>query len=194
MGRAVPRDASRNGRLQRHAKGEITGRGGKRLGIDNLARRGIAGRGVLADVARYYESIGKSIDYTKAESIPLEDLEATLAASEESSFAMATSCSSASDGPSSITAPSPNLKEELARETVVPGIEGTHRVAEWIWNHHLAAVASDSPALEALPKAAGDPEFCTSTCWRFSGCRSAKCGTSRSWAMIARRTGNTSSS
>ncbi len=37
-------------------KTEITGRGGTRLGIDNLARRGIAGRGVLADIARYYES------------------------------------------------------------------------------------------------------------------------------------------
>jgi hypothetical protein len=59
-------------------KGEITGRGGTRLGIDNLAKRGIAGRGVLADIARYYESVGKSIDYMKAESIPLEDLEATL--------------------------------------------------------------------------------------------------------------------
>ena len=42
---------------------EITGRGGTRLGIDNLARRGIAGRGVLADVARYYERVGKSINF-----------------------------------------------------------------------------------------------------------------------------------
>ena len=45
------------------------------------------------------------------------------------------------------------VKEELARETVVPGIEGSVRVARWLWENHLAAVASDSPALEALPKA-----------------------------------------
>src|SRR5258708_4418562 len=57
---------------------QITGRGGMRLGIDNLARRGIAGRGVLADVARYYDRVGKSIDFTRAESIPLEDGQATL--------------------------------------------------------------------------------------------------------------------
>ena len=57
---------------------QITGRGGMRLGIDNLARRGIAGRGVLADVARYYDRIGKSIDFTKAESIPLDDVKAAL--------------------------------------------------------------------------------------------------------------------
>ena len=57
---------------------QITGRGGMRLGIDNLARRGIAGRGVLADVARYYDRIGKSINFTSAESIPLGDVQATL--------------------------------------------------------------------------------------------------------------------
>ena len=35
---------------------EVTGRGGggTRLGIENLARRGIAGRGVLIDAARYF--------------------------------------------------------------------------------------------------------------------------------------------
>src|SRR5882757_7027709 len=47
---------------------QITGRGGMRLGIDNLARRGIAGRGVLADVALYYDNNGKTINFTKAES------------------------------------------------------------------------------------------------------------------------------
>src|SRR5208337_1042497 len=57
---------------------EMTGRGGTRLGIDNLARHGIAGRGVLADVARYYDRAGKSIHFTKAESIPLDDVQATL--------------------------------------------------------------------------------------------------------------------
>jgi kynurenine formamidase len=51
---------------------------------------------------------------------------------------------------------SEEIKAELARETVVPGIEGSERTARWLWDNHLAAVASDSPALEALPKAAGN--------------------------------------
>jgi kynurenine formamidase len=134
---------------------EITGRGGMRLGIDNLARRGIAGRGVLADVARYYDRVGKSINFTKAESIPLEDVQATL---DDAGVTLRAGdvllirigwtkfYMSASD----------HIKEELSRETVVPGIEGTERVARWLWDNHLAAVASDSPALEALPKAAGN--------------------------------------
>jgi kynurenine formamidase len=134
---------------------QMTGRGGMRLGIDNLARRGIAGRGVLADVARHYDRVGKSIDFTQAKSIPLDDLKATL---EEEGVELQTGdillirigwtkfYLSASD----------ELKAELAKETVVPGIEGSERTARWLWDNHLAAVASDSPALEALPKPAGE--------------------------------------
>ncbi len=134
---------------------QITGRGGTRLGIDNLARRGIAGRGVLADVARYYDRVGKSIDFTKAESIPLEDVQATL---DDAGITL-----HAGDvllirigWTKFYLSASAQIKEELSRETVVPGIEGTERVARWLWDSHLAAVASDSPALEALPKAAGN--------------------------------------
>ena len=139
-------------------KNEITGRGGKRLGIDNLAKRGIAGRGVLADIARYYESVGKSIDYMTAQSIPLEDLEATLKYQKSplrngDILLIRTGWTEFYYGLSDMQ------KEELARETVVPGIEGSDRVAKWLWDHHLAAVAADSPALEALPKPEGNAEF-----------------------------------
>jgi kynurenine formamidase len=131
---------------------EITGRGGKRLGIDNLARRGIAGRGVLADIGRYYAQSGKTINYTAAQSIPLEDLEATLTA-QESPLRPGDILLVRIGWTKFYLGASRDVKEELARETVVPGIEGSLRVARWIWENHLAAVASDSPALEALPKA-----------------------------------------
>jgi kynurenine formamidase len=133
---------------------QMTGRGGTRLGIDNLARRGIAGRGVLADVARYYDRVGKSINFTKAESIPLDDVQATL---EDAGVALR-----AGDillirigWTKFYLSASAQVKAELAKETVVPGIEGSERTARWLWDNHLAAVASDSPALEALPKPAG---------------------------------------
>ncbi|MGH7925280.1 MAG: cyclase family protein [Candidatus Binatus sp.] len=134
---------------------QITGRGGMRLGIDNLARRGIAGRGVLADVARYYDRVGKSINFTKAESIPLDDVQATL---EDEGVALR-----AGDillirigWTKFYLSASEHVKAELSKETVVPGIEGSERTARWLWDNHLAAVASDSPALEALPKPAGE--------------------------------------
>jgi kynurenine formamidase len=133
---------------------EITGRGGMRLGIDNLARRGIAGRGVLADVARYYDRIEKSINFTRAESIPLADVQATL--EEEGVELRAGDVLLIRIGWTKFyMSASEATKEELAKETVVPGIEGSERTARWLWDNHLAAVASDSPALEALPKPAG---------------------------------------
>jgi kynurenine formamidase len=134
---------------------EITGRGGMRLGIDNLARRGIAGRGVLADVARYYDRVGKSINFTKAESIPLGDVIATL--DDEGVALQAGDILLIRIGWTKFyLSASAEIKEELSKETVVPGIEGSERTARWIWDNHLAAVASDSPALEALPKTAGN--------------------------------------
>ncbi len=138
---------------------QITGRGGMRLGIDNLARRGIAGRGVLADVARYYDRIGKTINFTKAESIPLEDVQATL--EDEGVELQAGDILLIRIGWTKFyLSASDEIKAELAKETVVPGIEGSDRTARWLWENHLAAVASDSPALEALPKPAGqEAEF-----------------------------------
>ena len=134
---------------------EITGRGGMRLGIDNLARRGIAGRGVLADVARYHERVGKSIDFTTAKSIPLEDVQAAL--EDEGVELRAGDILLVRIGWTKFyLSASDEIKAELAKETVVPGIEGSERTARWLWNNHLAAVASDSPALEALPKPAGE--------------------------------------
>jgi kynurenine formamidase len=134
---------------------EMTGRGGTKLGIDNLARRGIAGRGVLADIARYHDRIGKEVNFTKPESIPLEDLQATLR--EQGSTLRAGDVLLIRIGWTRFYLhASDEIKAELARETVVPGIEGSVRVARWLWDNHLAAVASDSPALEALPKSEGE--------------------------------------
>jgi kynurenine formamidase len=129
---------------------EITGYGGSKLGIDNLARRGIAGRGVLADVALYYERLGKQLNHATNEVVPFEDLLATLEAQNTALW------------PGDVLlirigwtrayrAMSEEQKSELARETRTPGIEGSRRVAEWLWDQHIAAVASDSPALEAFP-------------------------------------------
>jgi len=134
---------------------QMTGRGGMRLGIDNLARRGIAGRGVLADVGRYHERVGKSIDFTTAKSIPLEDVQAAL--EDEGVELRAGDILLVRIGWTKFyLSASDEIKAELAKETVVPGIEGSERTARWLWNNHLAAVASDSPALEALPKPAGE--------------------------------------
>jgi kynurenine formamidase len=129
--------------------GEITGYGGSKLGIDNLARRGIAGRGILADVARYYERQGRQLNYAINDVVPLDDLLATLEAQKTTVW------------PGDVLLirigwtkayreMSADEKAELARVNKSPGIEGSIRTARWLWDQHIAAVASDSPGLEAI--------------------------------------------
>jgi kynurenine formamidase len=129
---------------------EITGYGGTKLGIDNLARRGIAGRGVLADIGRYHERRGRTLDFMTNEMIALEDLWETLR--EQKIELRAGDVLLVRIGwTKAYLAMSPEQKEILAARTKSPGIEGTARTAKWLWDSRISAVASDSPALEAMP-------------------------------------------
>ena len=44
---------------------------------------------------------------------------------------------------------------EGSKNVVFGGVESTMEAVEWIWNHHFAAVAGDSPAWEAMPPEGG---------------------------------------
>ncbi|MBE3603430.1 cyclase family protein [bacterium] len=129
---------------------EVTGYGGVKLGIDNLARRGIAGRGILADIGRYHERTGRTIDFTTNDMIPFEDLQATLAG-QKTEIRPGDVLLVRIGWTKAYLAMSPEEKAELAAKTRCPGIEGTPRVAQWLWDNRIAAAASDSPALEAMP-------------------------------------------
>jgi kynurenine formamidase len=129
---------------------EITGYGGTRLGIDNLARRGIAGRGVLADIGRYHERVGKTVSFTSNESIPLEDLLATLK-EQRTTIRPGDALLIRIGWTLAYLAMTPEEKQALAGETRCPGIEGSRRVAQWLWDNRISAVASDAPGLEAIP-------------------------------------------
>jgi kynurenine formamidase len=129
---------------------EITGYGGTKLGIDNLARRGIAGRGVLADIGRYHERRGRTLDFMTNEMIALEDLWETLR-EQKTELRPGDVLLVRIGWTKAYLAMSAMQKEALAARTKSPGIEGTARTAKWLWDSRISAVASDSPALEAMP-------------------------------------------
>jgi kynurenine formamidase len=131
---------------------EVTGYGGSKLGIDNLARRGIAGRGVLADIAHHYERIGKRIDYLTNDVVPFDDVLAALDA-QKTRVWPGDVLLIRIGWTAAYLALSDERKASLAQgtETKSPGIEGSARTARWLWDNHIAAVASDSPGLEAIP-------------------------------------------
>jgi kynurenine formamidase len=126
------------------------------LGIDRMAKHGIVGRGVLADVAAYSEDLGSPIDATERIVIGPSMLEDVLAwegvelkrgdvllirtgwlawyldLDPESQASLAGRLHTGADG------------------VDTPGLDPAPSSAEWIWDHRLAAVAADNPALEAL--------------------------------------------
>jgi kynurenine formamidase len=139
------------------AENEVAGRGGSRLGIDRIAHKVVAGRGVLLDVGRYYQRHNIAFDYSRATIVPLADLQAALT---EQGTGLTTgdillirvgwlAYYLASD---------PEVRRGYGQKARLPGIETSIEVARWLWNLHIAAVATDTPALEAAPKYGAERE------------------------------------
>jgi len=123
------------------------------LGIEQWARRGIAGRFVLADVARHLARRGTPIDPSTSFAIDTALLDEVLAAQ-------------GSDlRPGDIlllntgwiawyrALPGPRREELAARGEAMatPGLDPAESTARWLWDHRVAAVASDCPAVERMP-------------------------------------------
>ena len=123
-----------------------------RLGIDHWARRGIAGRAVLLDVARQREAEGRPLDCSAADPIRIADLEATLRAQGVALEAgdvvlIRTGWIGWYERQDRAT------RDALAKiETLrLPGLECSEAMAEYLFDHHPSALCSDAPALEVWP-------------------------------------------
>jgi kynurenine formamidase len=130
---------------------EVTGRGGggTHLGIENLARRGIAGRGVLVDAARHFERQGKTIHCTGSDVITIKDLE-TILAEQKTRLRGGDILLVRVGWLKSYLASSAEERVKVAQSPNAPGVEATTKMAQWLWDRRIAAVASDSPAFEAV--------------------------------------------
>ena len=122
------------------------------LGIDAWAERGIVGRGVLVDVSRWREAEGRAIDPASDDRITTDDLDGALssqgvALEEGDVLLIRTGWLAWHQSPSR---PRDGLDAVLP---ATPGLEGTAATAAWIWDHRVAAIAADNPALERTPGA-----------------------------------------
>ncbi len=134
---------------------EVTGQPGTRGGIEHWARRGLAGRGVLLDMARYFAGRGTPIDAGTAVRFSVDDLEA---------------CRK-SQGVEIRTGDVLIVRtgwiawylqqDALTRRAIsspmnlkTPGLAAGEAMARYLWNLHVVAAASDCPALEAWPPTA----------------------------------------
>ena len=114
-------------------------------GMQHWAARGLAGRAVLVDVARHVE-----IDPTASQGITPDDLDATLAAQ------------GATVEPGDVLLLRTGwiawyrTADEATRQALpgalkAPGLRPGDDMLRWLWDHHVAAVGADNPALEIWP-------------------------------------------
>ncbi len=121
-------------------------------GIEHWARRGIVGRAVLADVARWRSSVGRPIDADSATAIEIDDLMATLDAQGVELevgdiLLLRTGWVGWYRGLGAAE------RAEVAARTalVACGLQRGVASARALWNLHIAAIAADNPALEVMP-------------------------------------------
>jgi len=123
-----------------------------RLGIDHWARRGIAGRGVVLDVARYLASQGRALDCSQRVDITVDDLEATRRA-QNVEFEPGDVWLIHTGWVEWYEAQPQPVRQHISvtQNLKTPGLQCSEAMAEYIFNHHPASLVSDNPALEAWP-------------------------------------------
>jgi kynurenine formamidase len=126
--------------------GESIAAGTPELGIQHVAERGIVGRGLLIDVGRYREHVGRPIEQDSNEQIPVSDLEDALAwqgsTVRPGDILLLRFGWLAHIRRPGFTRPSP---------LVSPGLAQREETAAWLWDQRIALVAADNVALEAWP-------------------------------------------
>lgn len=126
-------------------------------GVHHWARRGIAGRGVLADVARWRESDGRPLTVYESDPIEPGDILATLEAQgtevEPGDVLMIRTGWMAwyrtldADG-----------RRHAAENLRCAGLRPGRETLRTLWDLHIAAVGADNPALEVWPPGSGNRE------------------------------------
>jgi kynurenine formamidase len=116
------------------------------LGIQAVAERGIAGRGLLIDVAAYRDAVGRPIDQARNEQIPVADLDATL--EWQGSTVRPGDIIMIRTGWLKHIRSAANRSDGALRS---PGLSQTEESAAWLWDRQVAVAASDNIALEAWP-------------------------------------------
>ncbi len=146
-----PRDSFYNGVKDDQV---IPGDGG-RLGMENFARRGIAGRGVLLDAARYLEQQGTPLEYTTSTVIRKETLDACARAQRVEVRAGDILLVRTGWLHWYLNEATAAQKQTMAGDAMTqlraPGIGPDEEMAAYLWDLHVAAVAADNPSLEAWP-------------------------------------------
>jgi len=125
-------------------------RTGQRNGIEHMAKRGIAGRAVLLDVARHQQRQGTPIaQRTPFRIMPelLDEVARTAGVDVRGGDILLVRTGWTED----YLAAGRAAREAMQQEMSFPGLDAGLGMAAWLWDHRIAAVASDNPSVEFNP-------------------------------------------
>ncbi len=122
-------------------------------GVHHWARRGIATRAVIADVARWRAKEGRTLRMDATDPIEPEDLMATLEA-QGSTVEVGDILLVRTGWLGWYRSLEYERRAELAQQYQAPGLRACTEMAALLWDLHIAAVAADNSSLEAWPPAA----------------------------------------
>ncbi|MFV0259877.1 MAG: cyclase family protein [Acidimicrobiales bacterium] len=122
------------------------------LGIEPWVEHGIAGRGILVDVAAHLSATG---DYDPLDNRPVtvEEIDATLDRQGVTPRTGDIWCIR-TGWPAAYLGLDPAARRAYAEAPRFAGLQADEAMARRLWNAHPAAVACDNPAVERMP---GDP-------------------------------------
>lgn len=121
-----------------------------RLGIHVWAESGIAGRGVLLDVARFFADEGRAYDVETTVPLDADTLDA-VAEYQGVEWHGGDVLLLRTGWAENYVAKSVEQRIEFNTRNKSPGLAQREPTLRWLWDHEIALVASDTPGVEADP-------------------------------------------
>lgn len=130
---------------------QVTQKEGTRNGIEQVAEFGLVGRGVMLDMVRYFEKVGRDWDPMAGAVISAQDLEACL--KDEGVILRQGDILMLRMGwvGALLNAKDVEERDKLVRPWSYSGLSGQEDMWEFLWDNRIAALAADTVTVEVWP-------------------------------------------
>ncbi|MBB5536400.1 cyclase family protein [Rhizobium giardinii] len=134
----------------------LVGSGTPDLGVQQIGRRGMVGRGVLVDIGRYRLSVGRPLDLMTGDSITLDDVQGAVN-SQGLKFRTGDILLLHTGWAEHFLGLNIKDQQDLIAKRTFCGLAQSEEMLAWLWDSHFSVVASDTVAVEVMPTVPTSP-------------------------------------